>query len=342
LTRVLLIKTSSLGDVIHCLPAVSDLARQVAGLGLDWVVEEALAQIPRLHPGVTRTIPIGMRRWRRRPLAPSTWREAAGLRRTLAEAPYDAVIDAQGLIRLAWLGRLARGPLCGYDARSVREPLASLFYQRRLAVSVSLHAAERMRRLAAQALGYEPPPTMDYGLSIEARRPGWLGAGRFIVALHGTARPDKAWAETNWVELARRAAAAGLTLLLPWGADEERRRAERIAATAPGALVAPRLDYGDLAALMAAAAAVVGVDTGLTHLASAVGAPVVALYAASWPDVNGVVGPGFIANLGGPGAPPDVEAVWTAAQAALAAGRRTGPWAPSFTAAPPGRRRFRP
>lgn len=340
MTRVLLIKTSSLGDVIHCLPAVSDMARQVHGLELDWLVEEGLAEIPRLHPAVARTIPIGMRRWRRAPFASQTWREFAALRRTLA-APYDAIVDAQGLIRVAWLGRIASGPLSGYDRRSIRESLASFFYQRRYPVSVTLHAAERMRRLCAQALGYALPKAMDYGLAAQPVRPSWLAARPFVVGLHATARPDKAWAEPNWIELGRRAAAEGLALVLPWGSDAERAQAERVAGAA-SAVVAPRLSFTELAGLFAAASAVVGVDTGLTHLASAVGAPVVAIYAASWWDINGVIGPGFVANLGGPGAAPDTEAVWAETEKALAAGRRDGPWIPAVTEAPAGRRKFRP
>jgi len=342
LTRVLLIKTSSLGDVIHCLPAVSDMALQVADLELDWLVEEGLAEIPRLHPAVARVIPIGMRRWRRRPLARQTWRELAALRHMLSAAPYDAVVDAQGLMRVAWLGRIARGPLSGYDRRSIREPLASLFYARRFPVSVHVHAAERMRRLCAQALGYALPEAMDYGLAARPARPAWLPPGPFLVGLHATARPDKAWAEPNWIELGRRAAARGLTLALPSGSDRERASAHRIAAAA-GAVVAPPMSFTELAGLFAAASAVVGVDTGLTHLASAVGAPVVAIYAASWWDINGVIGPGFVANLGGPGAAPDIEAVWAETEKALAAGRRDGPWVPPPTPpAPAGRRKFRP
>ncbi|MFI4933358.1 MAG: lipopolysaccharide heptosyltransferase I [Caulobacterales bacterium] len=346
MTRVLLVKTSSLGDVIHCLPAVSDMARRVPDLQLDWVVEESLAEIPQLHPAVRRTIPIGMRRWRRQPLAAETWREFSALRRTLRETPYDLVIDAQGLMRIAWLGRLAEGPLCGFDHKSVREPLASLVYQRRFPVSVTLHAVERTRRLVGQALGYELPSALDYGLHIEGARPTWLAPGRYMVALHSTARADKAWDEANWIELGRRAEALDLAVVLPWGSPDDLERAKRIARTMQRAIIPPRLSYTEAAELMAGAAVVAGLDTGLTHLASAVGAPVVALYLASWLEFNGVVGAGFVANLGGPEEPPRVDQVWSTVKAALAEGRRApGPWTPAT--APPApelakRRRFRP
>jgi heptosyltransferase I len=344
LTRVLLVKTSSLGDVIHCLPAVSDMAAQVKDLRLDWVVEEEFAEIPRLHPAVERAVPVRLRSWRRRLLDLSAWSELSDFRGSIRVNRYDRVIDAQGLIRSAVLARLARGRHCGYNRRSVREPLAAWFYDKRYKVGVTLHAAERMRRLAAAAMGYALPAEQDYGLNAEPR-PIEDVAVPYIVGLHGTARPDKAWAEDAWAALIKRAGEAGFTVVLPAGGDRERRRANRIAETAPGVVVPARLGYADLAALFAGAAAVVGVDTGLTHLASAVGAPVVAIYAASWPDFNGVIGPAYVANLGGPGAPPAVDEVWEQTRRAIASGRRTGPWpAEAVGADPPlkGRRRFRP
>ncbi|HEY2710080.1 MAG TPA: lipopolysaccharide heptosyltransferase I [Caulobacteraceae bacterium] len=345
MTRVLLIKSSSLGDVIHCLPAVSDLSRAAPGLELDWVIEESLAEIAGLHPAVTRAIPVRLRHWRRHLTAGETWRELGAFRAAIGAAPYDLVIDAQGLIRSAMLGRLAKGVHCGYDRQSVREPPASLFYDRRFEAGVTLHAVERMRRLAAQAAGYEVPAELDYGVVAGSARPAWLDAKPYLVGLHATARADKAWAEANWAELAARAAAKGLALVLPWGSDAERERSLRIAADSAEVVVPPSLGFADLASLFAGAAAVVGVDTGLTHLASAVGAPVVAIYAATWPEFNGVVGPGFVANLGGPGTPPDVDEVWAKALAGLKCGRKTGAWRADLGEPDPelaGRRRFRP
>ena len=345
MTRVLLIKTSSLGDVIHCLPAVSDIARETPDLELDWMVEDSLAEIARLHPAVTTVIPVRLKHWRRHLLAPGTWREFGATRSAIAARPYDRIIDAQGLIRSALLARLARGPHCGYDLRSVREPPASLFYDRRFPAGVTLHAVERMRRLAAQAMAYELPQELDYGVRVEGARPRWLPKGRYVIGLHATARADKAWDEPNWIELARRLASDGLTIVLPWGDQPERERSERIAAAVTDAVAPPKLNFTELAALLAGAAAVVGVDTGLTHLASAVGAPVVAIYAASWSEFNGVLGPGFVANLGGPGAAPEVDAVWTETRRALKCGRVLGPWRADLSEPAPElafRRRFRP
>ena len=345
MTRVLLIKTSSLGDVIHCLPAVSDMAREVPDLTLDWVIEEQLAEIARLHPAVDRAIPVRLRSWRRRLFDSDTWTEFGAFRHAISQKRYDRIIDAQGLIRSALLARLAAGPHCGYDRKSVREPPASFFYDRKFEVGVTIHAAERMRRLAAQAMGYEPPTEIDYGLDVVGERPEWLTADRYIVGLHATARADKTWPESDWRALAARADAAGLALVLPWGSENERQRSKRIASASERAIVPPRLGFREMAALQAGASAVVGVDTGLTHLASAVGAPVVAIYAASWSEFNGVIGPAFIANLGGPGAPPDVDQVWAQTEAAIASGRKEGAWRAEAGEPGPelaGRRRFRP
>ena len=345
MTRVLLIKTSSLGDVIHCLPAVSDLAARVPDLRLDWVIEEEFAEIARLHPAVSNAVPVRLRSWRYRLFDPEAWGEVGEFRASIRIARYDRIIDAQGLIRSALMARFARGRRCGYDRASVREPLASLFYDRRYRVPVTLHAVERMRRLAAAALGYPRRAEQDYGLAVAARAPEFLAGRPYIVGLHATARADKAWPDDDWRALAHRSDAAGLALVLPAGTDRERRRADRIAEGAASVVAPARLGFADLAAMMAASRAVVGVDTGLTHLASAVGAPVVAIYAATWPDFNGVIGPGFVANLGGPGAPPGADAVWAETERAIAAGRKTGPWpaAPDAPAPPlAGRRRFRP
>ena len=344
MTRVLLIKTSSLGDVIHCLPAVTDMVRNVPGLWLDWMIEEQWAEVVRMHPGVHRELPVQLRSWRRHPLRPGTWSEFGAFRRQLGYGRYDHIIDAQGLIRSALLARLAPGVHSGYDRESVREPPASYFYDRKYPVSVTLHAAERIRRLAAQALDYPLPPELDYGLQVQVDRPGWPTANRYLVFLHATARRDKSWGMVRWKALALKAAKAGFVVVAPWGTDKERQRSKELVEAAPGGITPPRLGYRELASLLAGAAAVVGVDTGLTHLASAVGAPTVALYTASWSELNGVIGPAFISNLGGPGTPPSIDDVWAQTQRAIGAGGKQGSWEGGFEPAPElaGHRRFRP
>ncbi|ENO84487.1 lipopolysaccharide heptosyltransferase I, partial [Thauera linaloolentis] len=267
--RVLIVKTSSLGDVIHTLPALTDAVRALPGIRFDWVVEEAFAEIPRWHPAVDAVIPVAVRRWRKHPLQARRSGEWAAFRTAIGARPYDAVIDAQGLLKSAWLARHARGPLHGLDRRSAREPLASLFYRHRHCVAWGRHAVLRVRELFARALGYALPadaaagfgngaPAADpYGLdrarvmagSGDARNTGISAAGApYLVFLHGTTWDTKHWPETYWHQLAERACAAGWQVRLPWGSAAEHERAERIAAGLPGAQVLPRLTLAGVAA----------------------------------------------------------------------------------------------
>lgn len=310
--RILLVKTSSLGDVIHNLPVVSDLAAQFPEAEIDWAVEETFAEIPRLHPRVRRVIPVAVRRWRKHLFARRTWREMAALRRQLAEAPYDAILDTQGLLKSALIARQAQGPHWGYRADAAREPLAARFYDATFSVPTTLHAVERNRRLAAAAFGYDLPSQLDYGIA-GAR----TAQGASAVLLTATSREDKLWPDAHWVDLGRALAERGLVPLLPGGSPLERRRARDLAARIPGAQAIPPMTLTALADLLRNARLVVGVDTGLTHLAAAVETPVLALYTATAPDLTGVAGVGWHCNLGGRGDVPTVAAALSALASVL-------------------------
>lgn len=288
--KLLLFKTSSLGDLIHCFPAVEDAARQKPGIEVHWVVEEAFAQVPKWHPAVKEVIPIALRRWRR------DWRKAwqSGELKVwyqkLRSKEYDLVLDAQGLMKSALPARLAHGPLSGYDRHSMREPLASLLYQRRYGISRKLHAIERNRLLMGKALGYESDlERLDYGLTPPLSETAILGTRPYLVFLHATTWASKHWHEAHWIELARLAVAAGFCPIWPWYGEVERERAERLQ-EAGGGEVAPVLDLDGLAALLAGAAGVVGVDSGLSHLAAALDRPGVALYGPTSAGLTGVRG----------------------------------------------------
>jgi heptosyltransferase I len=291
--RILIVKTSSLGDVIHMLPAVTDAARALHSLEVDWLAEEGFAAIPAWHPAVKRVIPIAMRHWKKRWTSADTWREIGAARASLKAADYDLIVDSQGLLKSALWTRAARGLRCGYDAASAREPIAARFYDRCYAVAREMHAIERNRRLLAQALGYELDNLRpDYGLGGLAERlpaPGVALPGRYVVGLHGTSRADKEWPVADWKRLGLAMAEAGRPLVLPWGNEAERQRAEEIAAAVPGTLVLPRLGLDALAVILDRADAVVGVDTGLMHLAAGLGKPGLALYTATRPALTGVV-----------------------------------------------------
>ena len=303
--RVLLVKTSSLGDVVHNLPVASDIRRVFPDATIDWVVEEGFAEIPRLHPAVAKVIPVAARRWRKSPLSPATWREIGAYRRAATADFHDVVIDTQGLIKSALLARWARGKTCGHAADSAREPLAARFYQRRFSIGKHLHAVTRNRLVAAMALGYsldELP--LDYGIAAPPLAAPWLPAGRYAVLLTATSRADKEWPEAEWQTLGKALIDAGLSCVLPGGTPAERTRAARLAAMLGRAVAAPAMNLAELSRLLAGAALVVGVDTGLVHLAAALERPTIALYRASHPALTGVLAGADAVNIGNADRPP--------------------------------------
>jgi len=314
--RILLVKTSSLGDVIHNLPAVSDLKRHFPEARIDWCVEENFAAIPSLHPGVSRIIPVAIRRWRKALFKAATWREIGAAQAALRATAYDLVIDSQGLLKSALLASRVQGIVCGYAADSAREPLAARFYQRRFSISRSQHAVDRNRQLVAAAVGYSADGLPDYGIAPPPGRPDWLAVSPYIVLLTASSRDDKLWPDEHWLALGRQLHARSLRAVLPGGSPAERARAARLAGALPDAIAAPPLSLPALATLLGGANAVVGVDTGLTHLAVALDTPTIALYTATDPGLTGVFGRGYHRNLGGKGLLPSVTEVLDALPAA--------------------------
>jgi heptosyltransferase-1 len=307
MSDILFIKTSSLGDVIHHMPALTEARRLRAGSRFFWLVEDAFAPLVRLHPGVTEVIPVAWRRWRKSLYAPATLSEIAASLSAIRARSYDEIVDSQGLLRSAITARIAHGRRHGYDSSSIREPLASAFYDVRHSVSRDLHAIERNRILTGRALGYAPQGAPDYGLDRASLAP--TKSGRYAVLLHATARPQKQWPEVNWIALGKAIGRNGLDLILPWGNEAERARADRIAAKLPAARAGDRRPLDEMARLIAGASFVVGVDTGLLHVAAALGVPLVAIFTGSRPGLTGPVGAGPMTVLGAPGSAPAVADV---------------------------------
>jgi heptosyltransferase I len=300
---ILFIKTSSLGDVIHHMPAVTEASRLRPNARFTWVVEEAFAPLVALHPAIAEVIPVASRRWRHALPQPRTWREIGRCIKRLRMRDYEDVIDTQGLFRSAVITRLARGRRHGYDVGSIREPAASLFYDVHHRVARDLHAIARNRALTGLALGYTPNGSIDFGLErikllAQPRKP-------YALLVHATARREKEWPEQNWIAVGRAIAARGLELAVPWGSDGERLRSERLAAQLPNVHVPARRPLDETARMIAGASLVVGVDTGLVHLAAALGVPLVAIFVSSEPGLTGPHGPGPIAIIDGRGKPPD-------------------------------------
>jgi heptosyltransferase-1 len=292
---------------------VTDAARSVPGARIDWVVEEGFAGVARMHGSVERVIPVALRRWRGALWKRSVWKEVASFRAALAAQPYDAVIDTQGLLKSALIACCAAGPRHGMDRASVREPLAALFYDRTHAVPRGLHAVERNRRLTAASLGITLQSGVDYGLRAGTSQKAALPAS-YSVLLTMTSRADKLWPEACWIELGR---ALGLPAVLPWGNAEERGRAERIARGLGEAVVPERMALEELAQVLAGAKHVVGLDSGLSHLAAAFGAPAVAIFCGSDPALTGLYGAPRARNVGAAGRPPQVVEVVQAVLEAL-------------------------
>jgi lipopolysaccharide heptosyltransferase I len=307
---ILFIKTSSLGDVIHHMPALTDARKARPDARFTWLVEEALAPLVRLHPAVGGVISVAWRRWRKSLYAPATLAEIAASLRAIRAQRFDEIVDSQGLLRSGVFARLAHGHRHGYDMSSIREPLAALFYDRRYKVSRDLHAVERNRALSGLSLGFTPQGAPDFGLD---RARFAATSERYAVLLHATAESRKLWPEAHWTALGR--ALSDLDLVLSWGTADERARSERIAAALPRARVPARAPLDEVARLIAGAQFVVGVDTGLTHLAAALGVPLVAIFSGSEPGLTGPVGAGPIAVLGAQGETPSVEEVVAAARA---------------------------
>jgi heptosyltransferase-1 len=320
--RILLVKTSSLGDVIHNLPVVSDLKRQFPEALIDWCVEEAFADIPRLHPAVGQVIPVAIRCWRKALFSGATWHEIGVVRQVLASKEYDAVLDTQGLLKSGLITFFVKGPCYGYAAEVAREPLASWFYDKTFIIPPNAHAVERNRWLSAATFDYPVDLPLDYGILAPELDFSWLPEGRRAVLLTATSRDDKLWDEDRWGAVVRHLVEQGLSPVLPWGNERERQRAERIAAASVGTVVAPSLSLRELAALMGHAKVAVGVDTGLVHLATALNVPTIALYVATEPALTGVFGVRNFRNLGGPGCAPGASEVIAAINQELAKEQR--------------------
>ncbi|HFS5793469.1 TPA: lipopolysaccharide heptosyltransferase RfaC [Citrobacter werkmanii] len=290
--RVLIVKTSSMGDVLHTLPALTDAQQAIPDIHFDWVVEEGFAQIPSWHSAVDRVIPVAIRRWRKAWFSAPIKAERKAFRDAVRLQQYDAIIDAQGLVKSAALvTRLAHGVKHGMDWSTAREPLASLFYNRKYHIARQQHAVERTRELFAKSLGYTKPQSQgDYAIAQHFLTEVNADTAQYAVFLHATTRDDKHWPEANWRELIGLLNNAGIRIKLPWGAAHEEARAKRLAEGFTYVDVLPRMSLEEVARVLAGAKFVVSVDTGLSHLTAALDRPNITLYGPTDPGLIGGYG----------------------------------------------------
>ncbi|OTA19192.1 lipopolysaccharide heptosyltransferase I [Xenorhabdus beddingii] len=290
--RVLLVKTSSMGDVLHTLPALTDAKKHFPDIQFDWVVEEGFAQIPTWHSAVENVIPVAIRRWRKNWFRKDIRAERALFRQQLQQHHYDAIIDAQGLLKSAFLvTRLAHGPKHGYDKKSIREPIARFFYDHCHTISKQQHAVERIRALFADSLGYQKPSEQgDYAIARHFLSQPAGNQSHYLVFLHATTRDEKHWPENHWRQLIADIQATGMRIKLPWGAEHEYQRALRLAEGFSHVDVLPKLTLAEVAQVLADAKAVVSVDTGLSHLTAALDRPNITLFGPTDPGLIGGYG----------------------------------------------------
>ncbi|QKO20811.1 lipopolysaccharide heptosyltransferase I [Rhodoferax sp. BAB1] len=325
--NILIVKLSSLGDVVHTMPAVQDIRRALPQAQIDWVVERGFAPLVQRCAGVRRVIPCELRRWRKAPFAATTRAEWAAFRSELQREAYDAVIDLQGLTKsalVAWLARLAPGgqryALANRTEGSGYEAPTRWVAHRAIRIEPHVHAVQRSRELCARALGYSVPQQEIFGLqphlgegeiAPEKIAIGMLSARPCVALVHGTSRVDKQWPATHWLALAQRLDAAGYDVALPHGTNEEQQRSEALARQMPHAVVWPRLALDALTDALASCAGVIGVDSGLSHIAVALDLPHVQLYNFDTAWRTGPVDRARQRCVYAPPA-PTVEAVWSA------------------------------
>jgi len=324
--NILLVRVSSLGDVLHNMPIVADIRRHFPDAHIDWVVEEGYVSLVRLNPMVRNIIPFALRRWRKKLGDKAVRAEVGQFFRTLRQVEYDYVFDTQGLLKTGVImgaARVVRGGqkvgLANGSEGSGYEGISRVFHSKSIPLDPRTHAVARGRLVVAAALGYQVDTPADFGLpdvTPDAARPGWMPAEPYAVYFHGTARDAKKWAPANWIELGH--ALALMPILLPWGSPKEKAEAEALAAGLPNARVLPQLSMADAVLLARHAALAVGVDTGLTHIAAAFSRPVVEIYCDSprW-KTEGNWSPKII-NLGDRGAPPAAAEVIAAAKSLIA------------------------
>jgi len=289
--RILLIKLTSLGDLIHALPALSDAQSARPGIEFDWVVDENFQEIAGWHPAVKGIITTNHREWRGALAQAETHGSISKTIEQIRASEYDLVIDAQGNFKTALLSLFAKGPRAGFDSRSVREWIAHLAYQRRFSASKNAHAIERLRRLLASALDYAVPDSPpDFRIRRDRFvRPKVDLPGEYLVFVHSASWKTKLWPERHWHELIKKAVHAGFRVLLPWGNSQEEARAKRLA-IGPGVQVLPRLSLSEIGYVIAKARACVCMDTGLSHLAAALDVPSITLYGSTDSGLIGASG----------------------------------------------------
>nr|WP_225630050.1 lipopolysaccharide heptosyltransferase I [Cysteiniphilum sp. 19X3-34] len=286
--RCLIVKTSSLGDVLHTLPALTEAKKQMPEIEFDWVVEKAFSEIPKWHPAVNEVLEVEVRKWRKNIF--KHFADIRAFKKKLKSKRYDYIIDAQGLLKSAWITKGAKGAKYGLDKHSAREPAASFFYQHKIAVAKGSHAILRVKALFSKVFNYTVSDEIDYGISYQWHKQNTQKTHKQVVFLHATTWSSKHWSLEHWQQLMKLLADDDVKVLLPWGNDHEKHQAHDIAQNHKNAVVLDKMSLTQLAELFSCSDAIVSVDTGLSHLAAACNAPVIGMYGSTSAKLTGAIG----------------------------------------------------
>jgi len=293
--NILIVKTSAIGDVIHTLPALAALRRTFPDGRIDWLVEEAAADIVSGHPALNRLLIARRKSWIRMWKAGDRGRAVREVRRfvrALREVRYDLLIDFQGLLKSSIWVLFARAERkVGFGRGMEHAEMSYLFLNERIpAVSMDLHAVERERRLL-RALGVEPGE-VDFQVPFSRedleRARGLVkdagGDGGLVAINPMTTWPTKHWLPERFARLGDRLVESGRTVVFTGGVADRKGVGEiQLLMRRPAKNLAGMTSLKELAALFSLAQAVVTTDTGPMHLAAAVGTPVVALFGPTAP-----------------------------------------------------------
>lgn len=315
--KLLLIKTSSMGDLIHTFPALTDLSRNCQGeYEITWVVEESFVDIAKMHPMTKEVIVFGSRRWKKNIFKRETWQEFNTFKKQLRSEKWDLIVDCQGLFKSAMITKLAaqkgKIPTYSYSKASIRDPFAARFYDHGYSVEKGLTAIERNRQLFGKIFNYTPAPLADFGIQHWNEISELTPEHPFAALIHGTSAENKEWPEEKWVAIGHWLSEKGLISILFWGNAREHERAIRIAEQIPNAIVMPRVSIQEAGLILSKASLIIAVDTGFAHLANTQDRPVIGLFLGSHANYAGVIpteqNPHAV-NLGGKGENPDVSEV---------------------------------
>lgn len=290
--RVLFVKLTSMGDVIHALPALSDAVAYIPNLTFDWVVDKNFAEIPTWHPAVKNIITTSHRIWKKKPWEMLIRGEFTQFIKNLRTNHYDLVIDGQASTKSSLVTLLSRGVRCGFDQKSSREWTAHYSYKKKYYVDTNLHAVERIRSLFAQIFYYNHPDTSpSFGIdNFNFTRPEIKLPQSYLCFVHNASWKSKLWPENYWHQLINHAEKTNLSVVLPWGNAEEQKRAQRLALNHANAVVLPHLTLANMAYILKNSQGAICSDTGIAHLATALHIPTITLYGATDPKLIGTQG----------------------------------------------------